>query len=69
MEMEESTHKEKGRYDPQLDLFGPNNFVPFHCYSAYTKEKYESPLIGYIDNGSEITASILTQLDAVFNDQ
>ena len=69
MEMEESTHKEKGRYDPQLDLFGPNNFVPFHCYSADTKEKYESPLIGYIDNGSEITASILTQLDAVFNDQ
>ena len=61
--MEESTHKEVGRYDPQLDLFGPNNFIPFHCYSADKSKKYESPIIGYIDNGSDITLDIISQLD------
>ena len=66
--MEESDHVEDGFYDPNLDIFGPNNFIPFHCYSTDTSKKYESPVIGYIDNGNEITADIIEQLKGVFND-
>ena len=43
--------------------------MPFHCYSADTTKKFESPIIGYIDNGSEITDDVLQQLQQVFSDQ
>ena len=43
--------------------------MPFHCYSADTSKKFESPIIGYIDNGNEITDDVLQQLQQVFNDQ
>ena len=67
--MNETIYTEPGKYDPALDIFGPNNFIPFHCYTADPKKKYESPIIGYIDNGNEITNDILTQLEQVFKDQ
>ena len=52
-----------------MDIFGPNNFIPFHCYSADTTKKFESPIIGYIDNGNEITDDVVQQLQQVFKDQ
>jgi len=60
LKMNETIYTEKGKYDPGFDIFGPNNFIPFHCYSADKTKKYESPIIGYIDNGNEITNDIIT---------
>ena len=59
MKMEETIHTEVGSYDPKLDFFGPHMFIPFHCYSADRSKKHDSPIIGYIDNGNEITADVV----------
>ena len=59
MKMNETIHSEVGSYDPKLDAFGPHMFIPFHCYSADVTKKYESPIIGYIDNDNEITADVI----------
>ena len=68
MKMNETINSEVGSYDPKLDIFGPHMFIPFHCYSADKTKKYESPIIGYIDNDNEITADVIEQLRGVFRD-
>lgn len=67
--MEESDQTEVGTYSQDFDVFGPNNFFPLHCYTTDKSKKYESPVIGYIDNGNEITMDIVQQLTNVFADQ
>ena len=60
LEMQETIYSETGSYDPGYDFFGLNYFIPFHCYSADPKTKYASPIIGYIDNGNQITLDVKT---------
>ena len=50
-------------------MFGPSNFFPLHCYTTNSTTKYESPIIGYIDNGNQITRDIVVQLSSIFSDQ
>jgi len=40
-----------GSYMPSFDTAGPYNWIPFQCKSS-VDYKYESPIVGYINNGN-----------------
>jgi hypothetical protein len=56
---------------PVLDPLGPYLFYPPHCYvtdnDKKTRNKYSSPVIGYVRNGNQIEQDMVDSLQTIFD--
>lgn len=52
-----------------LDVAGPYLFYPLHCFGNRKRGRFSSPVIAYIETGTEVEKMVVSQLEALFATQ